>query len=659
MKRHLLVILKTFLLAISLFSTQAIAQNEVRTAYYDALTISKLYENNSATGVPLDNETWRILKFYFPSKASLPTDILNNPFLKTYFNAGGSSSVLDKSVIQEGLGVSSVGADGLSITTVADGLAKFLVKRTKEELTVAFFDRFKEVFVKFPELQIVFPNTIRTFGVIDSFNFSAYLNTIRQAFLKDLDNLHINIPNLEGLKNVNCLAADANCRARIGFYSSFFTSDNGYLLKTALSLVEELKRGTNPAEIITMLSQSSDLNKIGNPNFREVKSVLDLTAFISNNLLSTDENKIWISGNEIRNLISDPTTLKIYLGLLYQSDESSKIVFQTAAGVPQSLRQLLGGLASNLLPIESYLKSMAFELDKVNSAVSNIRALKISGGKPDNSDYFTFYSSIVSFLSNASKLNLLGITISHQKEIDEFMRLASSAGNTYHNLSSRNYSAAVADLRVFLEDVGVTNGAFLKEFLKYGSFMATVAEAENSDQVQAAIEAVALPAGSATIKKRTEQNIALNAYVGLSPGLEYYGETDAYGFSLGVNAPIGVAFSKGRFDYEASTNTYAEKGSTTWYFTLIDLGAVTSFRFGDSETEKLPEIKLENIFAPGVYHVWGLAKWPVSIGLGGQLGPQLRGITDVSTDVDSNLSFSVKAFVAVDIPLLNFYTRSR
>ena len=135
---------------------------------------------------------------------------------------------------------------------------------------------------------------------------------------------------------------------------------------------------------------------------------------------------------------------------------------------------------------------------------------------------------------------------------------------------------------------------------------------------------------------------------------------DEYKFSLGISAPIGIATSWGHCKRKnKDCKCEKEGGSSTLFVSLIDIGAVTNYRFGNSETEKLPEIKLENIFAPGVYYVYGFPKAPISLGLGGQLGPQLRTVTNDLLTLDNKLSFSFKFFIAVDIPLLNFYTRSR
>jgi hypothetical protein len=50
-------------------------------------------------------------------------------------------------------------------------------------------------------------------------------------------------------------------------------------------------------------------------------------------------------------------------------------------------------------------------------------------------------------------------------------------------------------------------------------------------------------------------------------------------------------------------------------------------------------------------------KIPVSLGVGGQYGPQLRSLkSDEATILPSAISFRI--FVAIDIPFINFYTRT-
>ena len=90
------------------------------------------------------------------------------------------------------------------------------------------------------------------------------------------------------------------------------------------------------------------------------------------------------------------------------------------------------------------------------------------------------------------------------------------------------------------------------------------------------------------------------------------------------------------------------------------------------DVQHLPETTLKNILAPGVYLIYGIPTWPVSIGIGAQRGPQLREIRinqqliDADGIVTQGLENVIESdgwrygfTLAVDIPIINFYTKSR
>ncbi|WP_303315277.1 hypothetical protein Q4Q34_15740 [Flavivirga abyssicola] len=624
-----------------------------QTVYYDAIELSKLNpktvgnkiffpvigDNNKAAAEILIKYTGG--SNYNQVQAALATN--------AFISLPADNSVSGRVAITPNSNIlGSVG--NLNVNTIADSVVKFLIDRAKEELTVAFFDRFQEVFNGYPEFQLLFPETHENFKIIETFNFNRYLNSLQEGFLQDLKELHINLIKLD---QVTCQPKNKKCTKRVTFYNNFFTNDGGRLLKTGLTLIEELKEGTNPAEILTHITKNSEFNKLSDPSFTNVKNLMKFTDLISNSFRSATDNVTWVSNNDIINMISNPVTFKIYLGLLYQLDSSNPINFETSNGT-KSLQNILGNLAQNVAPIENYLRKVVNDIDQIRIAWDHLKSFEGSDHIPEGIDYYAFYQSIISLLGDISELNpvlkpLNSSIIKHKIEIEKFLQLANRAGNIYRDLSTKNYSTLIVDLRFLLEDMRVKNSPFLEEFLKYGSFMVGIAQAKDSDEVHQIIESIALPSGSSIIKKRSKFNVSLNSYVGISPSLEYNGDTKDSKFSLGVNVPIGVATSWG-----------AKKGgSFSLFFPLIDLGAVTNFRFSDEKTEELPEIKLENIFAPGFYVVHGWARLPISWGVGGQLGPQLREVNPMDIVVDADTSFSFKAFIAVDIPLLNFYTKSR
>ena len=161
--------------------------------------------------------------------------------------------------------------------------------------------------------------------------------------------------------------------------------------------------------------------------------------------------------------------------------------------------------------------------------------------------------------------------------------------------------------------------------------MATIVQAKNSDNVQTAIEAVALPSGSASIKRNPYFDLALNAYVGGFYGREKDNSSE---FSLsiytiaGINAPIGIAFStscdpkvqwqKWKWGlipafwwWPACTRILS---STTIFLSIIDIGAVTAYRFQNDSVSTLPDFKWQNILAPGAQVILGVKNLPLSVG---------------------------------------------
>lgn len=577
-----------------------------------------------------------------------------NPYLKisTFQQSKDIGSVNEFSTESKSL------TNGLDISKVADGLAKFLVQRAKEELTVAFFDRFKDVMDEYPEFATLFPNTKANLDLIESFNFSTYLKTLRIDFFKDLENLPITLPDLEKLTDSKCIGDNkTQCKKRIAAYTDFFSNDEGLIFKLCLGLIQQLKQGSNPAQILTSISENSNFTSLNGGNPSDIKSAVFLADMISTSLLSSDDDRIWISGSEIKKAFKDRKTLKIYLGLIYQLDSEDKVIFNQSRGT-KTLRQILKGISTVIVKIdqfEDYIGKVADEMDEIKSSIDNIRKIKDQNLNPSMTDYYSLYSSITSFMSTATDLSNMNIVLPNQKKIDDFIGYMNSAGGIYQDFASKNYSGAIMDIRLLLNDLDIKDDAspFLREFFKYGTFMAAIVEAEDSDQVQAVIESIALPSGSAAIKRRSRVNISLNGYLGFAYGEEKNGSTDKKKNIFGMSAPIGIAASVG-----LDVNKPKGGGALTLFVSLIDVGALTNFRFNDSETAELPELKVENIFAPGAYVLYGFRRLPISIGGGYQYGPQLREINSTNATLN-NPTGSWRVMIAVDIPLLNFYTKSK
>jgi hypothetical protein len=239
--------------------------------------------------------------------------------------------------------------------------------------------------------------------------------------------------------------------------------------------------------------------------------------------------------------------------------------------------------------------------------------------------------------------------------------IAKKLGDVYLDVNQQNYSAAIVHSRTIFDTLffnmknAETDAPVGQKFMDYGIFMAAIATAKSPDEVQDVIEATVLPVGSSSIKSYSSFHISINSYVGVFGGHEWIkGVSDTKPFNTaGICAPIGIAVST-RLGKKIPAKVI---GSFSLFLTAIDLGALTSYRFGDSETSTIPEITLENIIAPGGYIVLGrIGNTPLSLGVGYQFGPQLRKVTKDAIETIENSS-RVTAFLAVDIPFFNIYTR--
>ena len=117
---------------------------------------------------------------------------------------------------------------------------------------------------------------------------------------------------------------------------------------------------------------------------------------------------------------------------------------------------------------------------------------------------------------------------------------------------------------------------------------------------------------------------------------------------LSPSAPVGVDLNFG----------LGAGGSLSMYAQVIDVGAIFAYRFSN-ETEQIPELKFQNIVAPGFYGIYGFPNnIPISVGVGAQLGPNLRKINDdLGLDVKTTNAWRFGFILSVDIPITHFYTK--
>ncbi|MBK6264384.1 hypothetical protein JKA74_04995 [Marivirga sp. S37H4] len=658
--------------------------------------------------------------------------ISNNPFISI---VGSQQSDISLQLENKSNIFTDFGS--LNATNIADGLAKFLVERTKQELSIAFFQKFYKTLDEQDQLGILFPSTYKTLKVIgdEIYMFSGYIEMLRQAFQRDLATL---------LPNLRTLIDDTSMDQVFVALPELRT-----ILSDGIYLAIQLKDGKHIGDALNNYVNSElDSSRLHSINENLYTSIVLLNVFSQSLRTKEGSDHYWITSKQLEELHNEKT-LKLYLGLIYQQihlfeEENSGLLLNNKPVLDimrmgsEDFTKFKETTLSVLQPIIDNGKS----IDEKFTQIKNLQ--NQADAEPGYNEYYELFNASLNFVEvmNVAYTSLSGSAAS--SNFDNFISSFRSLGNIYINLNQKQYVSAVAELaylynemivsrydqreKLFtelleivkdnkeevsvmlkqiqvleikfdpyfnvgeevydniknLESVGAIKSEIktkqenilkgekvlleeqediLTNLIKYGNFAALVAKAENSEQVKQAIEAVALPAGSASIKKHSKFNLALNAYAGLFYGNEYIKDYEqGWANIYGVSAPIGIAASwpirlpRGKFQIFSSFSLYGS---------LVDLGAVVSYRFKDDDTESLPTISLENIFAPGIYGVLGCKNIPVSLGYGWQQGPQLRGVNiEDPANPGSFINETVNGyrwsiFIAVDIPIVNFYTKSR
>jgi hypothetical protein len=630
----------TFLIVIQ-YST--LCQN----AFYDAKKLSGMLDSKNCFNLK-DDKTEKMFKSIMKNYQIDSTEFKENPFLISYWcnpkwpsaNIGATEFVGLYDQI-----TSSVG--GLNITTIADGMAKFIVKRTKQELNIAFFEKFKEELEdpEFVDLRTVFPQTYKTLMVVgdDIYMYEAYIQTLREAFKRDIATLPVNLPEI--MKNhVDYFNEHKELKAE---------------LQTGFYIAQAIQNKQHPGTIIEDYPIEY-LDSIQNLN---IKAAFQVMKLFSTSLKSNTDSIYWVSLDDAKKHFNDDVFLNIYLGLIYQLAKQQNITFDNKS---------FAGMLSNTYPeSKSYKPYILNVITKAQTIETKIKGLKKIGS--DSllfENYYNVVSTSIDLMKYAVRIDTLPILKGYHLKLEEetkpYFNLAQTAADLAIDVNRKNYALAIINgVQIFntvFDTSKITDknekekyAKISSKLLKYGSFVALVAQASSSDEVEAAIEAIALPTGSSRIKRESAVNISVNAYCGLFIGQNrnyFWSKPD---YSYGITAPIGIAASWGHRCFFG--NNCKARASSSVFISIVDLGAITAFRFiNDSAT--VSKIQLKDIISPGIFYSYGIPKCPISLNLGCQLAPLLTSVGSTNSYAEKR-AFRFTFGICVDLPILNLYNKSK
>ncbi|MCB0842457.1 MAG: hypothetical protein KDE26_04230 [Bacteroidetes bacterium] len=593
-----------------------------------------------ANNLSRKNELRVVLEKYgIKDSLSLSKNGLLSKFIdKNIFNGNkiGDDQADEKDIDGLNLKNSFSNLGGLDVTKYADGLAKFLVKRSKEELTVSFFRQFEEAINSEgnEDFKTLFSNTASALLQMkdEIYLYQRYIQTLRESFERDMKTLP---ENIRKVINQNAHPElDANPELRT-------------VLLSGIDIAIDIRDKTHPGEIIRSFN-ALDYQEY-DPN---VAAAFQTAQLISESLKEAnpeDEKQYWVRKAYFRNeVLKNDTIFQIFLGLLAQKAKQDSIDFDTKTGKKVLFDQLMG-IGSDYLKLRPYFDDVITNAQTIQSLIKEENSSDEKKSFEDVARYAESFNNLL----QSSHVFLKALDIPYEyNTINKVLNIIDYSTNLYVNIAQKKYSAAALDLTL-LYDISFPNNPQSKVIQRYVPFIAAMLQAENSDDVANVIEVFALPSGSSSVKRNTKANISINAYLGLYGGAEfdYDDEKDSWTQTpvFGITAPVGVAYSCGNLGKEKNT-------SFSVFASLIDIGAIASFRFQDDSTE-VTKIYLKEIFSPGLFASIGFPNAPISLNAGVQSAPLLRSVNGNMNQISIKRNMRLSLSLVVDLPLLNIYTK--
>ncbi|MGV3612753.1 MAG: hypothetical protein ACO1N0_17465 [Fluviicola sp.] len=242
-----------------------------------------------------------------------------------------------------------------------------------------------------------------------------------------------------------------------------------------------------------------------------------------------------------------------------------------------------------------------------------------------------------------------------------------------------------------------TDKKAMQMIMKLASFLNDVSLSNNEKELKKVIESYALPPGSYKQKRNSWHSLTLNAFAGPYCGFETAGFMSAKrrgdtlsscAWNYGISAPIGITYTKtfgkklsntSRLPSLAKENPDFIKikrnhlykrtnASLSFSLTLIDIGAVVSYRMSHTENVLDQSFKWEQFISPGFNIGMAIPKTPLMVQIGYQYTPKIRRI--ITGQIENSDGETIRkdeqigmwrayAGVFFDIPLVNLWMKTR
>lgn len=707
---------KLLLLIVAIIALQNV---EAQNAYYDALFINKLSKIGlekvlKADSIGLidlsDQEVQQLKNMQF---------FLDDPFnlkdsIKTIFSVTPVRSAINKyniGIQNESNSYNYNGFNGFNIgtglglitsafsgdfslspedqTKILDGLTKYYAEEFKKAQLLTYMQTFESTIGKVGELQVLFPNTYEKLKNTNPSKFPELGDEYKEIFSQDLraliDNLidhidkHASSTKI-GKYNFEIILKDYSQsqldkrpknRTKDSIIAKYFVVEQSASLDSSLFFLNGMNTlRIKDNEYYPSIRLSADISSklVNNYHPVDLFNYLDAAYYNENyltsdtnldeklgvimhgvnlfqrNLLDTTKTKsgqfsnVWLNHEDF-NKINTLSEWNYFVGLIYQQDKEffKKIFFAP--------------LTSTLS--DSEIQSIKKTYTKILSSLNQIQEFRSNLNDDNlNENYIEYMKIALKVFQDITEIESFKKNFNY--DISKFIKLSNYTLQVYDNARSKDYSNSIHYVTLILNEFLGANPTYLEimqKVDKYGTFMTDVINSENSDEAKEVIKKHAAPPASFILKREYDKTFSITGQPGYFISAENLDNN--WAFVSGITLPMG-------FEYTFKLKKGQENSASLGVFAqLVDLGAMLNFRVSDSSSTLPDEVKISNIFSPGVSLTYGFKNSPVTLGLGYQFTPELRKVTlENGNEIFPN-GHRIFFRLAWDIPFINICKSKR
>jgi len=516
-------------------------------------------------------------------------------------------------------------------TAVLDGTAKFLAQRFKEELAAYYINTLGKKIEDKPIVKTLFPKTTAFLKTFANQVYNTDIATFQAAAEDDIKGLPANL--ISSLQYVDALKND-----------SLFKSG----LSLCFDLYKDFNSGISIADILNTLPYKTYLSG-------DFKGYLSILRILSNSLVTSDMGSNegpWENVKSIDLLDFEDMQTSYYYALLY---EELKNV--TIGG--KSVRTILGGNTNHWISWFHSFQDFYVKLNGFNSYLVQQKTLSRTKAPDLWETLFKgadIFSSMVALVDNVPD-SLIKLPVTVRKIADN----AEMALSIIKKARDKQYDQVIPNVIILLSnfDDNLNTGNIITS-LRYASVMAQFANVKNAEDMKNLLESVALPIGSASIKRKSQWNVSFNGYVGVAAGSELAKDKNRsqQRVSVGITAPIGIAISK---QYKSATDNQ-KKGianfipSGTLFISVFDIGNLVNVRL-KSDTSSIGNVKFSDFLSLGASYFVNFKNSPFTFGVSWSYVPRYRSFLANNQWAYNSDVMRFRASLLIDIPIFNFYTK--